>query len=119
MKGQAPGSMRRNGWHMVECDGVLVHARRWPARFDLDVRRVLPGGDPRRMARQVRQDLWRALRQLRGFAPAVRIEPVAGGLLVIAGGEVAGPVAVAVAEARIAAVLDDPANRARWARWAA
>lgn len=110
--------MGRSRWHIDRQAGVLTVARRLPVRFDLQVRRVLPMADAGRMARQVRQDVWRALRGLRGFSPAVRVAPEAGGLAVIAGGQVDGALPRAVAEARIAAMLDDPDNRARWARWA-
>ena len=111
--------MRRDRWHILEEAGALVLARRWPVRFDLAVRREMPSVGRHRLARQIRQDVWRALRRLRGFSPAVRIEEDGGVLLVTAGGQVDGPLPRAFAEARIAEVLDDPANRARWARWAA
>ncbi len=71
------------------------------------------------MAHQVRQDVWRALQNLRGFAPAVRVERAGQALRITAGGQVDGRFSKAAAEARIAEVLDDPANRARWQRWAA
>lgn len=109
---------RRDRWHILEEDGALTLARRLPVRFDLAVRTRLPAGGRLRIARQVRQDMWRALRHLRGFAPAVRVERRDGGLLVTAGGQVDGPLPRALAEARIGAVLEDPANRARWMRWA-
>ena len=50
---------------------------------------------------------------------AFRITPQDGQLHLLAGGEVAGAVPRAQAEARIAAVLEDGARRARWLRWAA
>jgi hypothetical protein len=58
--------------------------------------------------------MWRALRHLRGFAPVVRVWHVPGGLQVRAGGAVAGRFAREEAEARIAALFDDPARVARW-----
>ena len=108
--------MSRNRWHMVEEEGgALTLARRLPARFDLAVETVLPGtAGRRRVAHRVRQDIWRALRGLRGFAPAVRVVRGAGGLCVRAGGEVEGRFDRVQAEARIAEVLEDKANRARW-----
>ncbi|WP_294613967.1 hypothetical protein [uncultured Roseovarius sp.] len=108
--------MGRDRWHEVEEAGALVVARRWPVRFDLAVVTVLPRGGRRFLAHQVRQDMWRALQGLRGFVPAVRVTRTAGGLEVVAGGEVRGRFDRAHAEARIAAVLDDEANRARWQR---
>lgn len=110
--------MSRNHWHILHEEDALTMARRVPVRFDLQVTTQLGVGDKLRLARQVRQDIWRALRGLRGFAPAVRIERAARGLRVTAGGQVDGPLPRARAEARIADVLQDPANRARWMRWA-
>lgn len=107
--------MRRDRWHVIEEEGgALVMARRWPLRFDLAVSAQLPDAGRRWIAHQLRQDLWRALRGIRGFAPAVRVVRHTGGLCVTAGGEVAGRFDRAHAEARIAAMLADRANRARW-----
>ena len=111
--------MRRNRWHILEEDGALILARRVPVRFDLAVVTSLPRGGKRRVAQQVRQDIWRALRHLRGFAPAVRVAEGPDGLIVTAGGQVDGAFPLGQAEARIAEVLEDRANRARWMRWAA
>ncbi|MFO7854262.1 MAG: hypothetical protein R6V44_03390 [Paracoccaceae bacterium] len=83
-----------------------------------------PAKDPGRfraaLAHQVRQDLWRALRTVRGFAPVVsvaagtdgRVEVEAGGRLV------AGTGARRQVEAAAAALLADPALRRRWTRHA-
>ncbi|PIE06768.1 MAG: hypothetical protein CSA74_10640 [Rhodobacterales bacterium] len=106
-------------------DGGMVLAR-GPARFDVSATTRLalgssgaPSGQtarkvgPGRIAHQIRQDVWRALRHLRGFRPVVAVTPVAGGLEVVAGGAVEGALPPNAA-ARIADVLEDPANRARW-----
>jgi len=108
--------MARDRWHVIEeADGALTLARRLPVRFDLAAETVLNGGvGRRRLAHLVRQDMWRALRHLRGFAPVVRVGHVPGGLHVRAGGAAAGRFARADAEARIAALLADPGHRARW-----
>lgn len=111
--------MARNTWHILEEDDALTMARRLPVRFDLAVVTRLEGGNKRRIAQQVRQDVWRALRSLRGFAPAVRVQDCAGALEVTAGGQVEGVLSRGRVEARIAQVLEDPINRARWRRWAA
>ncbi|MEO0360348.1 MAG: hypothetical protein AAF322_04530, partial [Pseudomonadota bacterium] len=66
-----------------------------------------------RLAHQVRQDVWRALRRLRGFSPAVEVRDAPGGVTVRAGGRVDGPVPPGAAE-RIASVLADERNRRRW-----
>lgn len=106
--------MGRDRWHVIEEDGALTLARRLPVRFDLAAETVLPGeSGRRRLAHLVRQDLWRALRHLRGFAPAVRVRRVAAGLHVVAGGAVAGRVPPGT-QARVESLLDDPRRRARW-----
>jgi len=110
--------MTRKTWHILREDDALTMARTLPVRFDLGVTTHLPGGDRLRIAQQVRQDVWRALRDLRGFAPVVRVADCAGGLEVTAGGQVNGAIPRKSAEARIAEVLENPSNRARWQRWA-
>ncbi|QGX97789.1 hypothetical protein EI983_05655 [Roseovarius faecimaris] len=110
--------MARNHWHILHDDGALTVARRVPVRFDLAVSTRLPMGRKLRLAQQVRQDLWRLLRGLRGFAPVVRVEEQSGGLLLTAGGQVDGDWP-AETESQIAALLACPARRARWLRWAA
>lgn len=104
--------MSRSRWHMTREGGGVVLAR-GAERFDVAAETRLPAAPPVRIAHQVRQDLWRALRRLRGFAPVVSARPEAGGLRVVAGGAVAGAIPPGTAEA-IAAVLENPSNRARW-----
>lgn len=112
--------MARRPWHMHENGGELVLARRWPARFDLSVEtRLPPLARPARLAHQVRQDLWRALRDLRGFSPCVAVRSGPDGITLRAGGQLDGARPTPRDAERIAQVLDDPANRARWARWSA
>ncbi|WP_101067378.1 hypothetical protein [Roseovarius salinarum] len=110
--------MRRNGWHILRDDAGLTMARQLPVRFDLAVHTRFPACDRLRLARQVRQDVWRALRGLRGFAPAVRVVATGHGFEVTAGGRLDGAGPRDAAQARIAAVLEDPGRRARWLRWA-
>lgn len=105
-------------WHVTEESGAITLSRRLPARFDLSASTDLPAVAPLRLAQQIRQDIWRALRGVRGFAPVVRVETQAGRARVTAGGSVAGRFARPQAEAALRAVLDDPANRARWIRFA-
>jgi hypothetical protein len=97
---------------MRAADGGVVLAR-GAVRFDVSAETHLPAAPPARVAHQVRQDLWRTLRRLRGFAPVVSVEPDAAGLRVIAGGAVAGVIPPGTG-ARIAAVLEHRGNRARW-----
>ncbi|MBE0454508.1 hypothetical protein [Roseovarius autotrophicus] len=106
--------MGRDRWHVIEEDGALTLARRLPVRFDLAAETVLAGAvGRRRLAHLVRQDLWRMLRHLRGFAPAVRVRRVGHGVHVVAGGAVPGRVPP-LAATRIADMLADPGLRARW-----
>lgn len=109
---------RRNRWH-VERNGEAVTVWRGaPLRFDLAVEARFPAMGRERLARQIRQDMWRALQRLRGFRPAVRVTRQGDGLQVVAGGAVDGAYPKARAEDAIRAILDDPANRARWQRYA-
>lgn len=112
------GRARHHRWHVERGQDVLTLSRGRPARFDLSVDAVLASGDPLRLAHQIRQDVWRALRDLRGFAPAVRVTRRDGAMHVTAGGAVAGRFPRHHAEAAIRAVLDCPANRARWQGYA-
>lgn len=107
--------MARDHWHILRQDGALTLARRLPVRFDLSAETVLPPARKGRLAQQIRQDLWRVLRHLRGFSPVVRIEEDGSHLKVRAGGSVAARTfPKQQAEAQIAALLDSPAHRARW-----
>ncbi|GAW35187.1 hypothetical protein RA2_02247 [Roseovarius sp. A-2] len=107
--------MNKDRWHLIEEeDGSVTLTRRVPARFDLAVEGHLPEASRARVAHRLRQDMWRALRHLRGFAPVVRIWRETDGLRVRAGGAVTGRVARAAAEARITALFEDPARVARW-----
>ena len=107
--------MGRDRWHVIEDGEALTLARRLPARFDLAAETVLPDRvGRRRLAHRVRQDLWRALRDLRGLAPVVRVTRVPSGLHLRAGGAVVGRFPRVWAEARLAALLADPRHRAHW-----
>ncbi len=108
--------MTRLRWHVRAEGGRYTLARRWPPRFDVSATSAFPPARPDRLARQVRQDLWRLLRGLRGFSPVIQIDATEVGLSLRAGGQVAR--CPAGTEARIQALLDDPAHRARWLSWA-
>ena len=117
------GAGRRNAWLVQREGAVLTLARRLPARFDLSASTLLPRGAARlsraRLAHQLRQDVWRLLRDLRGFCPVVRIERSEDALSVTVGGTLAHlPAPVARAEARLSDLLANPAHRARWMRHA-
>lgn len=107
----------QGGW--LECRSAegYVLARRWPPSMDVSAATTMPDLRPSRLARQVRQDLWRALKSVKGFSPVVQIDFTAEGLTVTAGGRVEGRVPHGL-ESRIQEVLDDPAHRLRWANCA-
>lgn len=107
------------GWHILREEGAVTVARRVPVRFDVSAEAAFAG--PLRklaLASQVRQDLWRALQAVRGFAPVVRVAEAGEGLLVTAGGQVEGRFDRARLEDKIAALLAEPGRVARWTRWA-
>ena len=110
----------RDQWHEVKEPGRYTLARRLPVRFDVAVTTAMPALRKDRLALQVRQDLWRALQRVRGFSPVVRVTETGTGCEVTAGGRVdGGTVPRQRMEETIAGILDDPARRARWARFAA
>jgi len=116
----------RGGWHLVRDGAVVTLSRHLPARFDLSASTVLHlrGGavGRARLAHQVRQDVWRCLRDLRGFRPVVRVERVSDSLHLTAGGALtAGVPGVALrakAQGLLNDLLSDPGRQARWLRHA-
>ncbi|PTQ71233.1 hypothetical protein [Celeribacter persicus] len=108
-------------WHILKEQGALTLARRLPARFDVAVMAVIEGGAglrKSRIAAQVRQDMWRSLQNLRGFAPVVRVAERGGNLEITAGGTVAGRFPKSETEACIRTLLESEDHRARWVRFA-
>ena len=97
-------------------DGLTL-SRHLPPRFDVAASTRLPAGDLHRVAHQVRQDMWRALQNVRGFSPVVEVQTDGAELRVTAGGRVAGRAAAGL-NARIADVLEDASNRKRWISFA-
>ncbi|WP_420003316.1 hypothetical protein [Arenibacterium sp. LLYu02] len=106
-----------SGWHISRGEGELTLSRQLPARFDVMAATTLPMGDPVRLVHQVRQDLWRALQNVRGFSPVVRAVRDGEAIRIEAGGRVAAPVAPGLT-LRIADLLACPARRDRWVRHA-
>lgn len=106
-----------DGWHILDDGAALTLARRLPPRFDLSEARQFPPLRRHVLAHEIRKDLWRALRDVRGFTPVVEISRDEDGLSVRAGGacDAALP---KTAQGRLAAVMDCPARRARWVRHA-
>lgn len=106
-------------WHMLREDGELTLTRRLPAKFDFAAKTVISGGAELRKGRiatQVRQDMWRALQSLRGFAPVVQVTVRGDDLEIVAGGAVAGRFPKARSEALVSEVLESTDRRNRWVR---
>ena len=106
----------KGGWLEARDVDSYTLARQWPPRFDVAASARFPSVRRGRLARQIRQDLWRALKGLRGFSPVIQIAAAETGLTVTAGGRL--PAKVPGVEASIHDLLQDPARRARWITWA-
>ncbi len=87
----------RKSWVIQSSDtAVLLHrkgaALRWDikgmALLHLPGQKMTPDRVRRRVAQQIRQDLWRMLQGLRGFSPMVEVTGDVGHLRVVAGGSV-------------------------------
>ncbi|MGV6846984.1 MAG: hypothetical protein ACWA5A_01265 [Marinibacterium sp.] len=110
----------KNRWHILKGPGRYTLARHVPVRLDVSSATSLPIARKDRLARQIRQDMWRALQDVRGFSPVVEVVEDGETLTVTAGGRIdTRPFPRARIEARIADLLADPVRRARWVRWAA
>nr|WP_053079072.1 hypothetical protein [Puniceibacterium sp. IMCC21224] len=103
---------------MVRDGDTLTLARHLPARFDISAETRLPPARRGRLAMQIRQDLWRKLRGLRGFSPVIQICAECEGVHVRAGGRLMVGSTPAGTVEKIDALLNDPVLRARWMRWA-
>lgn len=102
-------------WHIIRTDQQLTLCRHLPPRFDVVAQTTLPLARKGRLAQQIRQDLWRALQDLRGFSPVVEITEQAGELCIRAGGRVnSRSFPKQKLEAQIAALLDSCGHRQRW-----
>jgi hypothetical protein len=107
----------KGGWLEAREADRYTLARHWPPRFDVSASRRFPPMRADRLARQVRQDLWRLLQGLRGFSPVIDIRVGESDHVLTAGGRVGGRVPPQTAT-RIATLLEDPRLRARWTAWA-
>ncbi|MGY9046752.1 MAG: hypothetical protein ACKVKF_06725 [Rhodobacterales bacterium] len=112
------GVRLRDGWYVTRIAGSYTLSRHLPARFDLCASTRLPRVKASRLARQIRQDLWRELQGLRGFSPVVEVSQDGDSVCVRAGGRLMSGPATRSAVQRIEVLLNDPARRARWCTWA-
>lgn len=109
----------QGGWFDARGAGVYVLARHWPPRFDVAASSPFPPARRGRLARQIRQDMWRAFKHLRGFSPVVQVDATETGLTVTAGGRMMTrqPLEPNLV-GDIQALLDSPVHRTRWLNWA-
>lgn len=106
-----------NRWHVQREEGRLVLSRRLPARFDVVAETTVPFViHPLRLAHQVRQDLWRALKSVRGFVPVVEIGGQSKNLALRAGGTLLSPCNLHLLSGTIYNLLENAAFRSRWVR---
>ena len=101
------------GWHITRDADTLTLSRAATPRFDLSAEAEFPPLRRLPLAQMVRQDLWRCLQTLWGFSPVVQVVRRTHGLWLRAGGQVNGRFPKSQAEAKIDALLHDPAHRAR------
>ena len=106
-------------------DATLLTPARGPVRWDVAVQRAVPSATTtprfrRRMAAQIRQDIWRAAARVPGFVPMVQVAATHHGLNLTAGGCLRAKSGHRpTLEAAISAILDNRTTRDRWLRHAA
>lgn len=105
-------------WHITRDATGLTLSRHATPSFDVAAETGFPPLRMLPLAQMIRQDMWRLLQTVRGFAPVVQVSKTSRGLRVKAGGRVVGPVKMAHTEAQIRALLDNDRYRARWQRCA-
>ena len=108
----------RGGWYVQREGARYVLARHWPPRFDVVAVGEFPPVRAGRLAQQIRQDIWRELRGLRGFSPVIIVDATECGTMRIrAGGRLLGTPPQRIRD-RLQSLLDSPVHRARWLNWA-
>ena len=105
-------------WLNTDTGTGLLHARaRTPDRWDVSVERRWPVAGAlsrRRIAAQIRQDIWRGVQATRGFTPRVLVATDTTHIHITGGGSLASGRAAPILADRIADILDNPQNRRRW-----
>ena len=99
-------------WIIDETPDLLLVTRRKPVRWDIEARAEFPKAHALRLAHQIRQDMWRELKKIKGFCPAVEIEK-GETLKVRAGGRVARHVHP-MANGWVEDLLNSDIHRRRW-----
>ena len=111
--------IKRGNWFEIYDGPCFTLARRLPARFDISREISMPLMSAPRLARQIRQDIWRKLQSIRGFLPVVEITDCGAHLHIRAGGELTCPAPFERSGERIFDVLSNRDNQRRWAAFAA
>ena len=112
-------TIKRGNWFEIYDGPCFTLARRLPARFDISREISMPLMSSPRLARQIRQDIWRKLQSIRGFLPVVEITDRGAHLHIRAGGELTCPAPFERSGERIFDVLSNRDNQRRWAAFAA
>ena len=112
-------TIKRGNWFEIYDGPCFTLARRLPARFDISREISMPLMSAPRLARQIRQDIWRKLQSIRGFLPVVEITDRGAHLHIRAGGELTCPPPFERSGERIFDVLSNRDNQRRWAAFAA
>jgi len=112
-------TIKRGNWFEIYDGPCFTLARRLPARFDISREISMPLMSAPRLARQIRQDIWRKLQSIRGFLPVVEITDRGAHLHIRAGGEFTCPAPFERSGERIFDVLSNRDNQRRWAAFAA
>ena len=115
---RCPEARMSRRWHILWDEPQLTLCRHLPPRFDLRAQTRLPGGDPVRLAHQIRQDIWRRLQSVRGVLAGDPPDRRPAHML---GGDRRRAAALPIASAlttRLEEVLEDHSTRRRWIRHA-
>ena len=106
-------------WLHKQHGDTYIMGKRFPVQFDLLAETTLPVCRSKKLALQIRQDMWRLLQNVRGFLPAVQVTSHETGMYVRAGGQLTSLVHVRFAQLKLQDMLDDPIYRQRWINYAA
>ena len=112
-------TIKRGNWFEIYDGPCFTLARRLPPRFDISCEVSMPLMSAPRLARQIRQDIWRKLQSIRGFLPVVQITDRGAHLHIRAGGELTCPAPFERSGERIFDVVSNRDNQRRWAAFAA
>lgn len=102
-------------WRMTRDGHTTRLARLGSENLEFGVETRFPPLRAGVLAHEIRKDLWRSLRGLRGFSPVIEVVEDDLGMTVTAGGQVVGkswPRQKTLTE--IDALLSNPVKRARW-----